>query len=386
MSTPDEGRTQEIAPGDAWPGEPTAAAVTAVQPAVAPPVRPVPLDDRPPLPPRAPLWPWALAAALLLLVAALLVWLLVFHGRGSTSSPRRAPTPAPAAARTQRVPNLVGQPLPAAQRRARQLRLLPVVVRRSSDQPAGRVLAELPAPGTLVKAGAPITLTISAGSPAAVVPDVVGLPVLAATQKLRAGGFEPRVVTVPSPKPAGTVLRRQPAKARRGAVVTLSVAKGPVPKSAPTRVVTVTTVSTAPAAPPPPPSARPVVPRLVGQELGSALSALERAGLLAKVVYLTSQQPLGQVIGQNPAAGTPAARQRRIQVNAAEGANPGNPAQVPDLTGEDAATARSDLESAGFQAVVVRTKRAGASGSVLEQQPAAGTTLSTGDIVAIYVP
>jgi serine/threonine-protein kinase len=152
----------------------------------------------------------------------------------------------------------------------------------------------------------------------------------------------------------------------------------------------VTTASTTPAAPPPatktPPAAQIAVPRLVGQDLAAALFALERTGLLANVVYESSQQPVGQVIGQNPAAGKSAARQLRVQLNLAEGPSPGNPVQLPDVAGEDAATARADLESAGFRVVVVQTKRTGTTGSVLEQQPAAGTPLSTGDIVAIYVP
>ena len=90
--------------------------------------------------------------------------------------------------------------------------------------------------------------------------------------------------------------------------------------------------------------------------------------------------------GQNPAAATQVPPRTRVQLNVAEGPNPGNPAQVPDVTGEDQATARSDLENAGFQVVIVHTTRGtGPSGNVIEQQPSAGTTISTGDYVAIYV-
>jgi beta-lactam-binding protein with PASTA domain len=59
---------------------------------------------------------------------------------------------------------------------------------------------------------------------------------------------------------------------------------------------------------------------------------------------------------------------------------------VPDVTGEDQATASSDLQDAGFQVVVVQTNRgSGASGTVTEEQPTAGTTIASGDYVAIYV-
>ena len=47
---------------------------------------------------------------------------------------------------------------------------------------------------------------------------------------------------------------------------------------------------------------------------------------------------------------------------------------------------KSDLESAGFKVVVIRrTGSGGQSGTVVEQQPAAGTTVPTDEYVAIYV-
>ena len=128
------------------------------------------------------------------------------------------------------------------------------------------------------------------------------------------------------------------------------------------------------------------VPSLVGQRLASALGALERANLRASLKYLPSSKPVGQVIGQNPAAGKKVPPLTRVQVNAAEGTNPGNPTQVPSVTGENEQTATSDLQSAGLQVVTIQRHGAGGqSGSVVEQQPAAGTTLASGDFVAIYV-
>ena len=128
------------------------------------------------------------------------------------------------------------------------------------------------------------------------------------------------------------------------------------------------------------------VPSLVGQRLGSALGALERANLRASLKYLPSSKPVGQVIGQNPAAGKKVPRLTRVQVNAAEGPNPGNPTPVPDVTGEDQQAATNDLQSAGFQVIAIQRHRAGGqSGSVVEEQPSAGTTLASGDFVAIYV-
>jgi eukaryotic-like serine/threonine-protein kinase len=351
--------------------------------------------ERPaPLPPGTPWEWWLLALLLLLVIAGLLIWLLAFrdhgHKRGAV------------VVRKGTVPNFVGQPLPQAKRLAAEAGVTPVVTRRASDRPKGIVVDQRPAPGKVVPSGSVVTLVVSRGPPKVSVPDVTGLAAADASKRLGAVGLVPKLAPTPSAKPPGTVIAQTPragAKAARGSKVTLQVAKAQTTTAATTTAPTTTTkpatthaastAGTTTVAAPTTTRARPagvLVPSLAGKSLQSALPALEQAGLLATVKYVSAPGPLGQVNGQNPAAGTRVPRGTRVQVNVTEGSNPGNPTQVPDVTGEDEATARSDLESAGFKVIVVRTRRSGTAGSVLEQQPAAGTTISSGDFVAIYVP
>jgi beta-lactam-binding protein with PASTA domain len=362
-----------------------------------------------PLPPGALWWPWVLAILLLLVVAGLLVWLLAF--RGGNGHGRSA-----VVVQKGTVPNFVGQTLPQARRLAGEADVTLLVTRRASDRPKGIVVDQHPSPGKIVASGAPVTLVVSRGPPKVAVPAVTGLAAADAAKRLAVAGLKPKLVKTSSRKPAGTVLAQAPAagtRIRRGTVVTLQVAKPPAATTttaatttAATRTTatttaatttlsstaTVRTATTAPAttrAAPTTTSAQPssvAVPSLTGTSLASALGALEQAGLLATVKYVGAAGPLGQVNGQNPAAGKRVPPRTRVQVNVTEGTNPGNPTQIPDVTGEDQATARSDLESAGFKVIVIHTTRAGTSGSVLEQQPAAGMTISSGDFVAIYVP
>jgi len=350
-------------------------------------------EPPPPLPPGPEWWPWLLALALALLVAALLVWLLAFRGKGSGSSA--------VVVQKGTVPNFVGERLPQAQTQARQADVRLVVTRRVAEHPKGTIVDQKPVPGTLVKSGAPVTVVISRGPPKKAVPDVTGLAAPDAAARLQKAGFVPKLVQVRSTKTAGTVLSQKPAanaKAAPGSNVTLTVAKG-APGQTTTTATTATattstgttTTSTATRTQPTPAPTQTqasgvAVPSLVGKGIGTALNALEQLGLVASVKYQSSQAPVGQVRAQNPSAGARAQRGSTVQVNVAEGPNPGNPTQVPDVGGEDQATATSDLQDAGFQVVVVETSRgSGASGTVIEQQPTAGTTIASGDYVAIYV-
>jgi beta-lactam-binding protein with PASTA domain len=403
-------------------------------------------DVPPPLPPRQEWWPWLLGLALALLVAALLVWLLVYRDNGTTHNN--------VVIQKGTVPNVVGQPQAAAERTVKQASLNPVVRKQvSAAVPAGTVVAENPAPGTVLKGGASVMLIVSRGPPPVAVPDVKGLaaadavvklqqaklaprlvevsskqtagtviaqkppagikvkpgtpvtlevskgagkvtvpvvtgePVAQATSELKAAGLKVSTTNVASDQPKGTVLAQSPAggaAAAKGATVQLKVSSGPAPSTIGTTTQQATT--TAPAPTTTQAAGQVAVPSLIGQGIATALGSLERAGLRALVKYQTSQAPLGQVRGQNPAAGTKVAPKTHVQVNVSEGPNPGNPTPVPDETGNDEATARTDLETAGFKVVVIQRSGTNAQpGTVVELQPAAGTTIASGDYVAIYV-
>ena len=74
-------------------------------------------------------------------------------------------------------------------------------------------------------------------------------------------------------------------------------------------------------------------------------------------------------------------------MNVSNGPNPAAPATVPDVAGQDQAAAATALRQAGFKVVVLFRKTADQTkdGIVLEQQPAAGSSIPRGSYVAIFV-
>lgn len=150
-------------------------------------------------------------------------------GTGTKTSTGQTTT-APA---TVAVPRVVGLNQTVAQRRLQAAGLMSNVVYVSSTQPAGRVVAQRPLPGTRVKRGSRVRLNVSTGpNPQASrpVPDVVGQDEAAATSTLQSAGFEVVVIDQPTTDQTedGIVLDEQPAggtRAPRGAVVTIYVGR-----------------------------------------------------------------------------------------------------------------------------------------------------------------
>jgi hypothetical protein len=111
------------------------------------------------------------------------------------------------------VPNISGLDVPTARSRLAQvgLQLQKGDVRFSASVPAGAVIEQQPAAGTLLEKGSLITVAISAGSESFAMPDVTGLPVAAALEALRAKGLAARVEKVESRLASGTVIATVPA-------------------------------------------------------------------------------------------------------------------------------------------------------------------------------
>ena len=80
---------------------------------------------------------------------------------------------------------------------------------------------------------------------------------------------------------------------------------------------------------PPPPPATVSVPSVVGSSLPRAISSLKQAGLTALVTHVASDSPVGQVVGQNPAAGKTVGKGGQVRLNVS--IQP--PVSVPDLVG-----------------------------------------------------
>jgi serine/threonine-protein kinase len=195
--------------------------------------------------------------------------------------------------RTARVPRLVG--LSEADARLRAAKLGLKVRAGSSRQdpsvPKGRVAQVEPGVGTQVKTGTLLTLTLSAGRPPVVVPDVRNQPLDQARQRLRQAGLQP-----------GAQLRRDSATVPRGDVITTRPAAGE--RRSPDEPVTIVV------------SRGMTMPDLSGLTAGQAARKLAALGLNAR----WRQRDPGDgrrpdtVVGQSPSAGQPVDRGDDVQV------------------------------------------------------------------------
>jgi serine/threonine-protein kinase len=266
-----------------------------------------------------------------------------------------------------------------ASRRLRALGLASTATTVTSRAAAGTVISQNPVAGTQVGKGSTIALKISHGL--ATVPNVVGSKRSAAEGTLRAAGLVPSVFTVPAAQSRGTVVAQKPAGGTRvpkGSKVRINVSNGK--GAAPTTPTTTTTTTTTTAA-----TVR--VPSLVGASATFAQRRLVNAGLRARVVYVRSSQTAGKVVSQSPAAGTRVARGTRVLLNTSAGPSAGTFQPVPDVVGNDQATATSTLQGAGFKVYVIPLKVSNQSqdGKVVDEQPSGGSPAPRGATITIYV-
>ena len=269
------------------------------------------------------------------------------------------------------VPDVVGLELPEAEQKLEARGFKVEVKRVASTKPKGIVLDQEPAAGVTALSGTTVTLSVSSGAKPVVVPRVVGQTQGDAVQALTALGLKPVLQNVPSDKPAGTVVGQKPPAGKevdKGAEVTVNVSTGSGPAT-----TTTTTAST--------PSAAPVqVPKVVGLAQTPALSQLNGLGLRPTVVYVSSSQPANRVVSQLPAPGTSLRPGARVRVNVSTGPNPKPNTAVPDVVGQDQATAAQTLRDAGFTVAVLNRPTADQSkdGLVVEQQPRANANIPDG--------
>jgi ribosomal protein L24 len=127
------------------------------------------------------------------------------------------------------------------------------------------------------------------------------------------------------------------------------------------------------------------VPNVVGETQSDAEDAIEDADLLVgDTVYVAAGATVandGTVKSQSPAAGTVVNEGTSVTLTVYEA-----PA-VPDVVGDDAATAEAAIEAAGLVYAEGTTTTAGADaendGTVASVVPAAGTLVDTGSTVTV---
>lgn len=322
--------------------------------------------------PRDDWWLWFLGLAVLAAVAALIVWLTVYRHHHHGAKPAKTPVAATKTA----VPKVVGLRYQAAQFQLEQQKLGSSLLRELSQKPKGIVVHQSPSAGKTVPKGTPVTLVVSTGAPKVAVPNVVGMRAVAAVNTLTAQKLEPKTVQVPSSKPSGTVIAQSPAAGQlvaQGGAVRLNVATSPTTTTSTT--TTVRTTTTAPTTTLSPPASG---PDYTGMRLPQAIQKIAQGRQEAIVTYVASGQPAGVVVA-NSTAGS----RERLQVSA--GAKPLT--SVPDVTGEDAATAQQDLQSAGFAVVQAKWPVSDSTqdGQVVFETPAGGKQAPRGVAIVIYI-
>jgi serine/threonine-protein kinase len=248
--------------------------------------------------------------------------------------------------------------------------------------PPGRVTAERPAAGTAVKKSSTVALTVSKGPQRVAVPNLVGRRRDDAIARVRSAGLHAAIFSVPSTSPRGFVVAQSPAagsKAPKGSRVRLNLSQG-APAGGGATATTATTPTTTTAA-----TAK--VPRVVGLSQTAAQRKLHAAGFRVRTAYVSSSKPAGTVVAQRPAPGTTLRRGAAVRMNVSIGSSPQPAKAVPDVTGEDEATAQADLQAAGFRVSVVDqpTSDENEDGIVLDEDPTAGTRVPAGSLVTIYV-
>ena len=223
------------------------------------------------------------------------------------------------------------------------------------------------------------------------VPDLTGETFSDAQTTLDAGGLNAAKKSVSSSKPAGTVVEQEPTAGTsvdKGSTVTLSVASAATSTTtstaatttnaatttAPTTTTAATTTApttTAPTttAPPQPTTAK--VPDVTGQTEAAAATSMNRAGLLASIVFVPGQDPLGTVIQQAKAAGTTVPYHSHVQINVSKGPNATTDLTVPNAVGQTLREAVSTMNGAQLRLIFVRFPVTSDSqtGKVVQQTP-----------------
>lgn len=127
------------------------------------------------------------------------------------------------------------------------------------------------------------------------------------------------------------------------------------------------------------------VPDVVGKTQAEAESALTAAGLKVTANPVEDAQATsGQVLSQDPSAGTKVAKDKLVTIGVAKAPNEET---VPDVAGQNLQNAQAQLRAAGFRIASTKEEASStvASGLVIATDPAGGTSAKSGAAVTIRV-
>ena len=156
----------------------------------------------------------------------------------------------------------------------------------------------------------------------------------------------------------------------------------------------------------------PVVPAVVGLPQQQAISELTGRGFNVKVVRAPANRPAGIVISQIPGGGTRLGSGQTVTLHVSNGhpvtvaptttttatttagrtttssstqTVPVTTAPVPDVVGQDDVSGAGQVEAAGFVAETSPVTTSGTPGSIVQEDPAAGTDEKIGSVVRLGV-
>ena len=261
------------------------------------------------------------------------------------------------------IPNLIGQTQADATAALKQAGLAVLITKQAStDVPAGQVIAMRPNAGGKVPTGTTIELQISAGPNLVTVPSVQGAGVADATAQIEALGLVVTTVEDSSSSVAvGNVISQAPSagvEVKPGSTVTLTVSKGKQTST---------------------------VPNVTKMDITNAQNTLIAAGLvLGSQSEANDAAPIGQVISQDPAAGTSLPQGGFVNVVVSKGPVS---ATVPSVVNMSRSNAESQITNAGFVANTQESAVTDPSqdGIVISQNPASGSSQPQGSTVTIVV-
>jgi beta-lactam-binding protein with PASTA domain/predicted Ser/Thr protein kinase len=294
--------------------------------------------------PRGRKWWWILGGVALLLLLGMLLWLFVFKGVDRV-----------------KVPGVTGEDEVTATLALQRAGFEVDVDRIAKEQPQGTVIEQDPSGGELADEGSTVTLAVSLGPEPVTVPKVVGLKKGKARKRLTRAGFEVDVEETPDDSAApGIVIDSNPSEGFElapGQTVTLIVSLG---------------------------TEQVPVPSVVGLDRFEAKQALEDEGFLVTQSAENSDAPEDEVVRQLPGAGTLKDEGSKVTIVYSNGAGT---IVLDNYVGQTRERAEREIEDLGLR-VTARTQSvddASRDGIVLEQSPSAGSRVSPGDRVTIFV-
>jgi eukaryotic-like serine/threonine-protein kinase len=259
------------------------------------------------------------------------------------------------------VPNVVGGTQAAAELRLKKEGFKTEAIRETNSKPRGTVVGQDPSPGSRVRKGSTIQLTVSDGPGQAIVPHVDGLGRNAARALLREAGFRVEE-SRQADADVGTnrVIRTFPSNGEvvdKGTTVQMVVSTG---------------------------AERATVPGVVGQTLEDARATLEDAGFKVRAQERESDAQPGTVVDQDPKGAQTARQGSRVTVFVAKAPDT---IAVPDVTGKSEDEAITILAAANL--IPKRREQAvddpAQDGRVLDQSPKKDKRVKRGSEVAITI-